>query len=259
MRPQCPVTEDELNALVDGELCGREQGRVSAHVLCCDDCRSLVGQTLATKRLMGVRSQALDPPTGSWETLLTAMDEVDGMARATTYGPPARRLDSVPLLAAAGLVVMVVAAGWLYLGGRHAVQAVQFVRTHAAACSDLAPGVAMARFGDVTAPRADGMVWVPVARTLFPVDGQVFEQTLYRVDRTAVSELLLSASAFSSDGLTPVRASGADYLVGVEHSGSVVAWRSGAMVRVLVSRTAPQDLLAMAVARRAQIPLARSF
>jgi anti-sigma factor RsiW len=267
MRPHCPVTEDELSSLVDDELSGRAQRRVASHAVNCPHCAQMLGSLLAGKRFLSARGQPVDVPAGSWQRLIAEIDRADGLARTATMDPLRPRRSYLPALAAAGLVLLLGVWGWQ---SRHAPPPASpglFARAHEAAWGQFAPiGAtrnpgAWADVSEVTTPRSVGTQWVPVARALMPLRGQIIEQSLYRVDRTPVSEFVLPSETFSPRGYSEVRVNGAPFLCRTEGGGSysLVAWEAGRITNVLVGRTHIQDLLLLAATRRAQVPLTRSL
>lgn len=259
MRPDCSITEDDVNALVDDELCGREQRRVAAHVSGCPHCSALAGVTLAGKRLLGARSQPVDPPAHSWEHALAALDEVDGVARATRPTRSSRMLHTAPALAACGILLIVGALTWRSRTTEGVGDGPAFVRHHLAAASMVIPGGGSS-VQEVVTPRPGGAAWIPVARWLFPLNGEFVDHTLYRVDRTRISEFIVSSHVFDSTGLRrAVLRGGGVYRVRSEPGGSVVAWESSGLTHVLVGRTGVTDLLSLAASRRSRGPLMRSM
>jgi len=75
MSEHCPITEEQVGCLVDGELTGQEQRRVAAHVSVCEHCSALAGRILAGKRFLSASSPEVDPPAGSWDRLVVALDQ----------------------------------------------------------------------------------------------------------------------------------------------------------------------------------------
>lgn len=262
MRSECPITETDIHALVDGELTAKEARRVATHVVACPACSALAGSTLAGKRLLSPRTQEVDPPADSWQRVLAALDEADATARTMSWrARPRWKLDSVPVLAVAGILLLIIAGVWqlnlTYSGARASSQ---LLRAHIAACSNLSFGVPTpggAR--EVVTPTPGAARWAPVARALFPVNGELAEQTLYRVDRTPVSEFIMSPRAFQRFGLTHARYRDGEYWYSSDPNGSLVAWEAGGITHVLVGRAGPADLLGLASSRRAQAPNGRSF
>ena len=259
MRPDCTITEDDINALVDDELRGREQRRVAAHVAVCPDCRGIAGATLASKRMLGAKGQPLDVPLGSWDRVARALDEADSVATAMHAASRGRAFPLVPALAACGIVLIVAAAAWHSRAGNARGDGVQFVRSHEAACALLlrAPHLAV---HDVAVANPGRASWAPVARWLTPLNGEFVDHTFFRVGSTPISQFVVSTRAFNPDGLETIRtAGGTRYLVRAEQTGSVVAWETGGLMHVLVGRIGPNQLLALADARRAQGPTVRSM
>lgn len=267
MRPECPVTEDDIQSLVDEELPGRKQRQVAAHVIGCSRCSQAVGAQLAGKRLLGASGQEVDVPAGSWERVLAEMDLVDGVAKCAVGERPDRRRLTMPSLAAAGLLLAFAVWGWQARSAPPPGSAALFARAHEAAWREFAPigsagdPSAWADVSEVTTPRPDGIRWVPVARALIPLDGEIVEQSLYRVDRTPVSEFVLPSHSFSANGFVDVNVKGAHFLCRTERGGlwSLVAWQSDRVTNVLVGRTRVEELLVLAASRRACTPLLRSL
>jgi anti-sigma factor RsiW len=264
MRSECPITENDIHALVDGELTARETRRVATHVVACPKCSALAGGTLAGKRLLSPRTQAVEPPADSWQRVVSALDDADSTVRNISWTSRRRlHFDSVPALAVAGLMLLVGAGVWQlnlnYSAGRGSAQ---LVRAHIAACTNLSLGAPTRSGGgarEVVTPTPGTARWAPVARALFPVNGELAEQTLYRVDRTPVSEFVMSPRAFQRFGLTHARYRDGEYWYSSDRNGSVVAWESGGITHILVGRAGPADLLGLASSRRAQAPTGQSF
>lgn len=259
MHPDCPITEDDVNALVDNELRGREQRRVAAHVAVCPDCGATAGASLAAKRVLGAKGQPLEVPVGSWERLRGALDQADSVAVAMRAQPRGRSLPLVPALAACGLLFIIGAVAWHNRAGTDTGHGALFVRNHEAASALMmrAPQLAV---HDVTVGNASRATWAPVGRWLMPFNGEFVDHTFFRVGRTPISQFIVSSQAFDAGGLDSIRTpDGSRYLVRVEQGGSVVAWEAGGLMHVLVARIGPNQLLALAEARRAQGPTMRSM
>lgn len=262
MTSACPITEEEISALVDGELVGREERRVAAHVAVCAECSVRAGALFAGKRLLAIRSHAIEPPHALWDHLVASLDEVDGMARASVTGAPrrgSRPWGSAPALAGLGCILILAALFWRGVATRDVGHGALFLNAHLAACSRFTDAGVLPNVSDVVAPGFTATTWDPVARNVFSLDGQFVEQTLYRVDHTPISEFVLLARAFDARGLRAVHYNGATYLVSARRCGSVVAWDMAGMMRVLVGRTRPDELLALADTRRATAPPMRAY
>jgi hypothetical protein len=260
MTPNCTMTDDELNALVDNQLAGRDQRRVATHVAACRFCSEFVGGTLASKRLLAVRGQELEPPAGSWQDLVGALDTADRVAHSSAQARPAYSLGSTPSLAIAGVALIALALVWTSRLTGPGGQGPVFVKAHLAAAGISAgwsgtPSVTH----DVVTPTPGGAVWQGVSRSLIPVGGEFVEHTLYRVDRTPVSEFVLSSRCFDHKGLRPIRYDGGHYLVRAEQYGSVVAWEDRGTVRVLVGHVGADELLSLAAVRRLKVPAMRGM
>ena len=253
MSENCPISEEQVGCLVDGELTGQEQRRIAAHVSSCEHCSSLAGRILAAKRFLSAASPEVEPPAGSWDRLAIALDGADSVARAMQ--PTKRSVDwrSVPAMAACGLLLIFSALVWraqsMDSGGMGPV----FVRHHLTAESSLSRSFApSASVYDVVTSRPGNPTWTPIARRLFPMSGKYVDHTLYRVDdRAKVSEFQFPAQLFDPSGLQPVSYGTGQYWVRGERSGSVVAWEISGLMHVLVARTDAHDLLSLAAHHRA--------
>jgi anti-sigma factor RsiW len=261
LNSECSLTEDDLNALVDDQLSGRDQRRVAAHVACCRTCSELVGSTLASKRLLAARGQELEPPAESWQDLVGALDDTDRVARSASQPRRWHNLGSAPALAIAGIALVALALVWTSRMNGPGGQGQVFVKAHLAVAAMTAtwpssPGVAH----DVVTPTPGGAVWQGLSRSFMPVGGEFVEHTLYRVDRTPISEFVLSSRCFDRAGLRPVHyEDGARYLVRAEQYGSVVAWEDRGTIRVLVGRVGADELLSLASSRRLRVPAMRGM
>jgi hypothetical protein len=260
MAPDCHMTEDELNALVDDQLAGRDQRRVAGHVASCASCSEIVGGTLAGKRLLAARGQELEPPAESWRDLLVALDTTDRVAHSTGHVQRWHGLGSAPSLAIAGVALIALALVWTSRLAGPGGQGQSFVKAHLAVAG-MAAGLSggTGATHDVVTPMPGGAQWLGVSRSFIPVGGEFVEHTLYRVDRTPISEFVLSARCFDGSGLRPIRYEGAHYLVHAESYGSVVAWEDRGTVRVLVGRVGADELLSLATSRRLRVPALRGM
>jgi anti-sigma factor RsiW len=254
MRPDCIITEDDINALVDNELTGREQRRVAAHVASCPECSVIAGGALAAKRMLGVRMQPVDPPAASWQTIASALDEVDQVAHAT-FQPSARPFwRRMPVGAAIGIALMLGAVAMHLNRTVTPSQDAFFARAHSVlAMNTLSSGARNTQ--DVVTPSPGGVRWDPVARSLMSVNGEIVEQTLFRVDRAPISQFVMSAAAFDRRRHEKVDFGGRRYYVGVSQQGSLVAWESRGIITALVARTDPRELIALASGRQARTPI----
>lgn len=257
MAPDCPITEDELNALVDDQLCGRDQRRVAAHVAACQACSEFVGGTLASKRLLAARGHELEPPACSWDDLVAALDATDRVARTSREARRRREWVSVPALAGVGVILIAVALVWTGRYRESHSQGASFVQAHLDAAGLSARIAATPRnVHDVVTPVPGGAYWQGVARSYIPLGGELVEHTLFRVDRTPISEFLVPIRQFERTGLEPAHFDGAWYMVRAERAGSVVAWEDRGMVRMLVGCVGIDEMLSLAAARRERVPLA---
>ncbi|MBP8951069.1 MAG: zf-HC2 domain-containing protein [Armatimonadetes bacterium] len=253
MSEHCPITEEQVGCLVDGELTGQEQRRVAAHVSVCEHCSALAGRILAGKRFLSASSPEVDPPAGSWDRLVVALDDTDSLARAM-QPQKTRSLDwrSVPALAACGLLLIVSALVWRSQSSEAAGMGPIFVRQHLAAEASFSRAASTAgNVYDVVTSRPGNPTWVPIARRLFPMGGKFVDHTLYRVDdRAKISEFQFPADLFDRSGLGAVSYGSAQYWVRAERGGSVVAWETSGLMHVLVARTDATDLLGLAAHHR---------
>lgn len=254
MNEHCPISEEQICSMVDGQLSGREQRRVAAHVATCPDCSVLAGQVLASKRFLGAKAPEADPPAHAWRHIVVALDQVDATRRAA--GVPERRwtLGGAPALAACGVLLIVAAGVWRAQMVDPAGLGPTLARHHLAAeasFSRMAGGAG--DLYDVVTVRPGKATWVPVARRLFAYGGHHVDHTLYRVDdRAKISEFVLPSEAFDLRGFQQTKAAGRDYWVRAERGGSVVAWNQLGVVRVLVARTDAGELLSLAASHQAE-------
>jgi len=222
---------------------------------------------LAGKRLLGASGQEVDVPAGSWERLVAEIDRADGLARSAGGQRRERRHVAMPVFAVAGLLLVLAAWGWQACTAPPPGSAALFARAHEAAWAAYAPisssgrSSAWTNVSEVTTPRSDGLEWAPVVRALIPLDGEIVEQSLYRVDRIPVSEFVLPSQCFSARGFADVNENGAHFLCRTEGGGpwSLVAWQSDRVTTVLVARIHVKELLTIAAGRRACTPLLRSL
>jgi negative regulator of sigma E activity len=102
--------DQQLSALVDGEVSGEAREAAEAHLTACAECRAAYDALLAIKRHAG----ALDdrpPERDLWRGIAGRLDGAEVLPLA-----PRRRLAfSIPQLAAAALVLMSVSAGAVLL------------------------------------------------------------------------------------------------------------------------------------------------
>jgi len=252
MRPECDITEDELNALVDNELTGREQRRVAAHIVGCESCSAMLGGILAGKRLLSVKMQPVDPPASSWTMISANLDEIDSLAHATRPITAAFNLRRVPALAVVGVLLMLVATVMHLQRLSQPVPGIQFARAHMALASNAMRFGGSSNTQDVVTSAPGKVTWEPIARALMPIKGEIAEHILYRVDRTPISQFILSAQAFSRRGLQLVDYNGSRFFVGGDAHGALVAWESRGMVTILVGRNNPAELLNLAMTRQGQ-------
>ena len=255
MSPDCPITEDEINALVDGELATREQRRVAAHIVTCSGCSEAAGGLLAEKRLLSARSQQVEPPAALWAGVAATLDTLDGLARASRPVRRVRTFGSVLGLASLGCLLIVGTLVWRGHLGPDLGQGAVFARAHMLACQRVIGAGDAPNVSDVVAPSLGVSQWEPLQRAVFSLEGQFVDHTLYRVNRTPISEFVLAAQTLRLQGVSTVRYDGATYLVHGEPGGSVVAWQAGGVARVLAGRVKAPELLYLAAGRRAAVPL----
>ena len=263
MSEDCQVSGEEINALVDDELCGREQRRVAAHISTCRRCSCTTGGTLAAKRLLGARSMPVDPPPALWPRVASALDQADGVAQASKASSqaarPARRLTGVPALAGVGLVLIAGALAWRTWAFEPSRRAAPFLHAHAEMLAASSGNVGNGLGNAVSVGRPGSTTWEPLGSELQPFDGAFVAHTLYRVQRMLVSEFIVSSQSFSSSGLSRDEYDGVGYLVAEDRGVSLVAWESRGITSVLVGRVGRGEMLSLASVRRAQAPLMDSL
>ena len=110
--------DQQLSALVDGELAGDALAAAQSHLVACGECRAAYDALLRIKRHAG----ALDdraPARDLWPGIAARLS---GSVQVVPLAPRRRLAFSIPQLAAAAVVLMTVSAGSVLLvtGGRHA-------------------------------------------------------------------------------------------------------------------------------------------
>ena len=103
---------DRLSEFVDGDLSPDERTRIEAHVRSCVECQAIVAD-LRTLAQASSRLPARAPDRDLWSDVATRI----GNARVTRFPSQARRRVSftMPQLAAAGIALMLMSGGLVYV------------------------------------------------------------------------------------------------------------------------------------------------
>jgi len=236
--------EEELTALVDGELSARRRRQAARHVMHCSECGRLCGQLLATRRV--VEQPELDAvfPTGLWPRVRAALDRVDGIGVTLRRPWPARQLVRLPALMAAGLV-LILAAVWI----RHLALTPNGVdlllQAHNAATAVGVSAATEVGYGAVGAGH-DTQPWRVIGRRNLRLEGAPVEQVVYRVGHLPVSEFTLPARTFHPTEMTCFDSWPLRFYMAVHGNSCIVAWQVYDEWKLMVARTTPAHLLNLA-------------
>ncbi|MEO6213426.1 MAG: zf-HC2 domain-containing protein [Vicinamibacterales bacterium] len=107
---------DQLSEYIDGELSAQLHADIDAHVAACGECRSIVGE-LKDVKTYAATMPATPPGQDLWEGVATRINSPGAGGRILALPPRASRRFSftLPELAAAGVALMVMSGGMVWL------------------------------------------------------------------------------------------------------------------------------------------------
>ncbi len=246
--------EEELSALVDGELTARRRRQVSAHVMYCSRCSSLCGQLLATRRAVEQPEVEGNAPAGLWERIRSALDKVDTLSDAVHRTQPTVRHTRLPVLVGAGLF-LIVAALLINLTISTPLTGVQLLARAHDANSNL-PFYSPTEGYHAVGTGDDAQSWRLVRHVWIRLGKDFVEQTVYQVGYCPVSEFTGLPDAFFPTRMIQANRWGYTFYLAVDDTNCcVVAWRNGTQWKALVARTTPRHLLQLAAIRAAAVPV----
>jgi hypothetical protein len=276
--PTCPVSEEQLNALVDEELCEGDTRSVAMHVIKCGWCARTVGQLTASEALLRTplpyeRKDAV--PSGDfWDRLGERLDDVDTVMRATSpeleatgsdpgvfsslrmgLAAAARRArpSYLPHLAAAGLLLLALAfavqqAGLAWFEGVGSARLVQ-VHRDAVAASAPTPSPATSALTPVSLSGNAGSSASNAQGASFHVvdlDGTPAVCSVLGSAGRPVTVISTGKDAISLRGMQELSGYNGRYHFQALPDGSMVMVDvSGEMWRAAVGRVGPHDLLTL--------------
>ncbi len=272
--PNCPVSEEQLNGLVDRELGDADTRTVALHVVRCGWCARIVGQLTASEALlrtplMHERKDAV-PSRAFWSRLSERLDDVDSVVRATSPGSAepatagtrvgliaaARRATPpyLPHLAAAGILILFSAvalqrAGLAWFQGVGPAHLVQVHRNAVAEASAPAPAFSMSAFAPASAgvvtSTPTGSPQVSTVRVV-DLDGTPAICSVLGSAGRPVTVISTGKGAINLRGMQQLAAFDGRYHVSIQPDGSVVMVEAhGEMWRAAVGRLGPHDLLTL--------------
>jgi hypothetical protein len=252
--PSTHPVEDELSALVDGELVGRRRRLTAMHVMSCGGCSQLCGELLAARRSMEDPELEAAAPERLWPQVSKALDTVDDLRAAMRLPQTPRQRMRLRYLTVAGaaLIVFTLVARQLVLAPTERTEAL--VVAHDAAVATLTQGATSVEYDPQQAPAPIG-AWRPLGSGLVRLQGALVEHIVWGVGPVAVSEFTLPASAFHPEDFEEVVAWGGPFHVGVFGHGSIVAWREYDHWEALVAKVPLDQLLQLARLRAAALAI----
>ncbi len=273
--PNCPVSEEQLNGLVDRELSDVDTRTVAMHVVACGWCARIVGQLTASEALLRTplpyeRKDAA-PSTDFWARLSDRLDDVDNVVRATSPGAPApvaagtrmglllarRSTPSyVPQLAAAGVLILLctIAARHVGLAWSQGVGPARLVHVHQNAVAAASAPAAMASTGSLRPVTVGGnaLVLSPVSQRsnmvrMVDLEGAPAVCSVVGSAGRPVTLISTGRGAISLRGMQQLAGFDGRYHFSVQPDGSVVMVdvHGEKMWRAAVGRVGPDDLLTL--------------
>lgn len=277
--PNCPVSEEQLNGLVDRELSDADTRAVAMHVVACSWCARIVGQLTASEALLRTplpyeRKDAA-PTTGFWTRLSERLDDIDSVVRATSPGLPTptgagprmalvavrRSVPSyVPHMAAAGVLIVLCALAARHVGltwfqGVGPAHLVYVHQNAVAAASAPAPMAAsMTASGSLTpvsiGGRSPGGSTLSQRRNtvrMVDLDGTPAVCSVLGSAGRPVTVISTGSGAINLRGMQQLAGFDGRYRFSVQPDGSVVMVdvQGEKMWRAAVGRVGPDDLLTL--------------
>ncbi len=273
--PNCPITEEQLNGLVDRELSDVDTRTVAMHVVACGWCARIVGQLTASEALLRTplpheRRDAVFS-ADFWTRLSERLDDVDNVVRATSPGAPApvaagtamglavaRRAtpSHAPQLAAAAVLLLIcaIAARHVGLSWFHGVGPAHLVGVHESAVALASRPVPVAPASALTPVSIGGnpLMVSPAAQRsntvrMVDLDGTPAVCSVVGSGGRPVTLISTGRGAISLRGMRQLAGSDGRYYFSAQPDGSVVVvdvdgdnvWRAA------VGRVGLDDLLTL--------------
>jgi anti-sigma factor RsiW len=275
MTDQRTHVDDRIDDWIDGRLDTAERRELEEHLASCERCRALRDGLLAVRE--AVRRSAVAPPATDLAPALSgwldAEDAAAGSAGPRTAGAPARRSAAVRLAAAAALAAAALAAALWFTGERGPSEdpVVAAFADFTALAAGALPGALVTRDGAEVEARWRSaelpfpvrlidlsMMGIEVAGgDVSLLGGRRAARAVYRAPHGWIVCWMFEAAGAPRWAPSDERArhGGFEFEIHRRPGATLVLWREGAVVCLLVGGGDPQSILALARAK-AMAPVA---
>ncbi len=251
----CPLSEEQLTTLLDGELPADRVQQLARHIMACPVCSRALGRLSAADALVrlpaavGDEAASEEPVAGLspgfWPRLEGRLDDVDQLINATDGAGRPRQRSGLMRLAVAGIAIILAAVitQQLVLHSMSGVEPAQLVNMHTGFMPPSAPPGTPADHAQVAlgGPNASE----PGAPTMIDLDGKPALRWQYLVEGRAVSVLCTARNSVNLRDMQPVTANGKLYHLSQTPAGNVLVDSSGDIWYIVIGdrQLAPQHML----------------
>lgn len=242
----CPLTDEELSAFLEGAL-GLETAReIANHILTCDRCARNLGHVAAAETVLSLPAESGPYPELSedfWPQLRRRLDEVDRLVEATTVKKTDRRR-YLPLIAVAGIALILVSivAHQSFMGSMSPVNPAELAYMHHRAMTTPQTGgqdtgdIATVGATDTNSFHGPHMV---------DLDGTPALSWHYLIGGRPVSVMFTTTEAVDTDAMHRIRVNGRVYYLLQTPTGNVLVDTSEDLWRVVVGQTTPLEMVVL--------------
>lgn len=253
----CPLSEEQLTAFVDGELPAQQARHLARHIMACPQCSRALGRLSAADALLQLPTAvgdeaaseehvaALSP--GFWQRLKGRLDDVDQVINATDGVSRPRQRSGLMRLAVAGTAIILAAVitQQLVLHSMSGVQPGQLVQMHTGFVHSSTSSPARAGHTQVAigGPSASA----PGTPTMIDFDGTPALWAQYVVEGRPVSVLHTARNSVNLRDMQLITANGKLFHLAQSPAGNVLVDSSGDIWHIVIADPylAPQRMLTL--------------
>ena len=254
----CPLSEEQLTAFVDGELPAQQARHLARHIMACPQCSRALGRLSAADALLQLPTAvgdeaaseehvaALSP--GFWQRLKGRLDDVDQVINATDGVSRPRQRSGLMRLAVAGIAIILAAVitQQLVLHSMSGVQPARLVQMHTGFVHSSTSSPARAGHKQA-AIRGGPSASAPGTPTMIDLDGTPALWSQHVVEGRPVSVLYTARNSVNLRNMQPITANSKLYHLSQTPAGNVLVDSSGDIWHIVIADPylAPQHMLTL--------------
>jgi hypothetical protein len=244
----CPLTDDELSAFLEGALPLDSARDIANHILSCDRCARALGHVAAAETVLKLPADSAPYPELSeefWPQLRARLDEVDRVMEATQVRETPDRRRHLPVIALSGIILILAAvlAHQLFMGSMSPVNPAELAYMHNRA-------LATPRSADTGGE--DNLATVEATDSgrfhgphMIDLDGTPALSWHYLIGGRPVSVMFTTTDAVDTDQMQTIRVNGHPFHMLQTRAGTVLVDTSEDLWRVVVGRASPLEMVVL--------------